>query len=140
MNTIPNIQIQNIGSSKKPLQVIKGFIELPCWTGFFLIEEPDYLIKTKVVTNGRIDLWVDGEIGLDHSFSTNQEQGNAYVFLVEQQQEIQRAIIQELKEEFPRLLADEYASWDHENGDFPKSADLTPGFDFKDYIGPYPSA
>ena len=135
-NQIPNIQIQNTGTAKKPHNAIKGFIELTCWTGYFLVEEPNYLIKTKVVTNGRIDLWVDGEIRPDNSFYINQKQINAYFFLVEHQEGIKHSILQELKKEFPRLLSTEYASWDHEDGRFPKLADLTTEFDFKKYIGP----
>ena len=136
MDGIPNIGLQNIGTGKKPLKVIRGFIELPCWTGYFLTEEPNYLNKTKVVTNGRIDLWVDGEIRADGSFSIDQEQTNAYTYLVEHQERIKQSMLQELKKEFPRLLSDEYASWDQEDGSLPKLSDLTPEFDFKKYIGP----
>jgi hypothetical protein len=135
-NQIPNIQIQNTGTARKPNKAIRGFIELPCWTGYFLTEEPNYLIKTRVVTNGRIDLWVDGEIRADDSFYIDPEQINAYFFLVEQQEVIKHSILEELRKEFPRLLADEYSSWDHEDGGFPRLSDLIPGFDFKNYIGP----
>jgi hypothetical protein len=135
-NKIPNIQVQNIGTGKKPHNAIRGFIELPCWTGYFLVEEPNYLIKTKVVTNGRIDLWVDGEIRADGSFYVDEEQRNSYVYLVEHQERIKHSILEELKKEFPRLLSNEYASWDQEDGSLPKPADLTAEFDFKNYIGP----
>lgn len=135
-NTIPNIQIETIGNGKKPCKALKGFIELPCWTGYFLVEQPNYVIKTKVVTDGRIDLWVDGEIRADGSFSIDTEQINSYFFLLEHQEEIKRSILEELKMKFPRLLSEEYASWDHESGYFPKLADLTSEFDFKNYIGP----
>lgn len=135
-NKIPNIQIENIGTAKKPLHVIKGFIELPCWTGYFLIEEPNYLINTRIVTNGRIDLWVDGEIRADGRFSIDEEQTNAYFHLVEQQETVKWSILRELKNRFPHLISTEYSSWDPESTDFPKIADLTPDFDFKNYIGP----
>jgi hypothetical protein len=135
-NKIPNIQVQNIGTTRKPLNAIKGFIELPVWTGHFLVEEPNYLIKTRVVTNGRIDLWVDGEIRADGSFSIDQEQTNAYFYLVENRDQVKQSILEQLKKDFLRLLSDEYASWDHENGGFPRLTDLTPEFDFKNYIGP----
>jgi hypothetical protein len=135
-NKIPNIEVQNIGTSKKPLKAIKGFIELPAWTGYFLVEEPNHLLKTKVVTNGRIELWVDGEIRADGSFSIDQEQTNAYFYLVENSDKVKHSILQTLRKKFPRLLSDEYASSDHENGDFPRLTDLTPEFDFKNYIGP----
>ena len=111
-------------------------MELPCWTGYFLVESPNYLIKTKVVTDGRMDLWVDGEIRADKSFHIDREQINSYFYLVEKQERIQQSILEELKKEFPRLLSDEYSSWDQENGNFPKISELTPGFDFKNYIGP----
>jgi hypothetical protein len=133
---IPNIHIENVGTWKKPHNAIKGFIELPCWTGYFLVDEPNYLIRTKVVTDGRINLWVDGEIRADKSFSIGREQINCYFYLVEHQERIKHSILEELKKEFPRLLSNEYASWDHEEGGFPKLSDLTPDFDFKNYIGP----
>ena len=136
MDGIPNIGIQNIGTVRKPLQVIKGFIELPCWTGYFLTEKPNFLIKNKVVTHGRIDLWVDGEIRRDGSFTIDPEQTNAYIFLVKQQEQIKQSILQELKNKFPQLLLDEYASWDQEDASLPRIADLTPAFDFKNFIGP----
>jgi hypothetical protein len=133
---IPNIQIENIGTARKPHNAIKGFVELPCWTGYFLVEEPNYSIKTKVVTNGRIDLWVDGEIRADGSFHIDREQLNSYVYLVEHQERIKQSILEELKREFPRLVHDEYASWEEDNKSFPRLSDLTPAFDFKNYIGP----
>ena len=133
---IPNIRIERFGTWKKPQNAIKGFIELPCWTGYFLTEQPNHLIKTKVVTNGRIDLWVDGEIKADESFNIEQEQINAYIYLVNHQELIKHSIIEELKSEFPRLLSNEYSSWDHDEGHFPKLSDLTADFDFKNHIGP----
>lgn len=136
MAAIPNIGIQNIGTEKNPCRVIKGFIELPCWTDYFLTEQPNYLIKTKAVTHGRIDLWVDGEIREDNSFHIDQEQIQAYLYLMHNQERIRLSILEELKKNFPGLLSNEYSSWDHENGGFPRLADLTADFDFKKYIGP----
>ena len=133
---IPNIQIETIGTGKITQRAIKGFIELPCWTGYFLTEKPNYVFKTKVVTNGRIDLWVEGEIRADGSFYIDPEQINSYFFLVEHQQRIKDAILKELKRKFPEFLSNEYASWDHEDGGLPKLTDLTPEFDFINYIGP----
>ena len=133
---IPNIYLVNIGTGKKPHNAIKGFIKLPCWTGYFLTEKPNYLIKTNVITDGRIDFWVDGEIKADKSFHIDREQINSYFFLVENQERIKHSILEELKKEFPRLLSDEYASWDHEDGNLPRLSDLTSDFDFKNYIGP----
>lgn len=131
-----NIQIENIGSGKRPHNAIKGFVELPCWSGYFLVEEPNYLIKTKVVTDGRIDLCVDGQIKQDNNIYIEQEQVNSYFYLLKHQERIKHSILSELKKEFPRLLSDDYASWDHDEGGFPKITELTPGFDFKNYIGP----
>ena len=133
---IPNLQIENIGSKKKPLNVIRGLIELPCWNDYYLYDDSYKLKKEKVVTGGRIELWVDGEITLDKSLQFTPEQINAYHYLVEHQDNIKLSILQSLKQEFPRLLSDEYASWDHEASFFPRLTDLTPSFDFKDYIGP----
>lgn len=133
---IPNIQIVNIGTGNRPQKAIKGFVELPCWTDYFLVEEPNYVFKTRVVKNGRIELWVDGEIRADGSFGIDPEQTNAYLHLVEQQVNIKNAIVQELKQALPRMLEEEYAAWDHEEGGFPGRSDLTPEFDFKKYIGP----
>ncbi|HVG42077.1 MAG TPA: hypothetical protein VM888_10750 [Chitinophagaceae bacterium] len=135
-NKIPNIKLENVGTCRKPHNAIKGFIELPCWTGYFLVEKPNYLFKTKVVTNGRIDLWVDGEIKADGSFSTDPEQIKAYVYLVEHGDQVRLSILQELKNELPLLLTDEYSAWDQDSGYLPKLSDLTPEFDFKNYIGP----
>jgi hypothetical protein len=133
---VPNIQIENIGSRKKPLYVIKGFVELNSWTGYYLYDDSYKLIKDKVVTNGRIGLWVDGEITPNGEFRLSQEQVNSYFYLVEHQEIIKHSILETLKKEFPRLLSEEYASWDAEEDFFPKPSELTQAFDFKDYIGP----
>ena len=135
-SSIPNIQIVNIGTGRKSQKAIKGFIELPCWTDYFLAEKPNYLIKEKVVKNGRIELWVDGEIKTDGSFRIDQEQINGYTYLLEHQDNIKKSIVENLKQALPHLLEDEYGSWDHEEGGFPNLSELTPDFDFKNYIGP----
>ena len=134
--SIPNLRIQNIGTIRKPHNVIKGFIELPCWTGYYLYDDSYKLKKDKVVTNGHIELWVDGEIKTDGSLNFLDEQIASYFYLVEHQDSIKKAMLEGLKKEFPLLLSDEYASWDHEEDFFPKASDLTPEFDFKNYIGP----
>jgi rubrerythrin len=135
-NSIPNIQLVNIGTVKKPLNAVKGFIELACWNGYYLVTIPNYRFKNKVVTNGRVELWVDAAITEDNSFSIDPEQLNAYQFLVQQQTEVKQAILEELKKQFPRLLQDEYASWDQDDGSMPLLTQLTADFDFKNFIGP----
>jgi hypothetical protein len=136
INTIPNLRIENIGSKRKPHNMIKGFITLPCWNGYYLHDDTYKLKKDKVITGGCIDLWVDGDIAPDNSLHFSGEQVAAYTYLVKQQESIKHSILQGLKQEFPRLLSDEYASWDHEDPAFPRLSDLTAAFDFKDYIGP----
>ena len=135
-NTIPNIQVQHIGTGKKPHSVIKGFVELPCWNGYYLYDESYALKKNKTVTNGAIELWVDGMVNKDGTFFIDPEQINSYIYLVENQEGIKHAILNALKKELPLLMETEYASWDLEEEWFPKLADLTPEFDFKNYIGP----
>lgn len=136
-NSIPNLQRQNIGSKQKPLYVIKGFIELPCWEGYYLNEEAYKGKESKVIMGGRIDLWVDGEIAPDNSLLFSVEQINAYAYLVQHQESLKHAIVEELKREFPRLLSDEYGSWDQEAPYFPRLSQMDAGFDFKEYIGPH---
>jgi hypothetical protein len=133
---IPNIKVQKIGVGKSGVKAIQGFVSLPCWNGHFLVEKPNYVTKTKVVTDGRIQLWVDGEIMENNSFNVAPEQVNAYWYLVENQEEIKRSILTELRTEFPRLLSEDYSAWDHEEGGFPRLEELTPDFDFKNYFGP----
>ena len=116
--------------------MIRGFIELPCWDGYYLYSEAYKLKKNKVVTGGRIDLWVDGEIGQDSNLLFSEEQINAYFFLTEHQEGIKRSILQSLRQQFSELLADEYQSQDREDPALPRLADLNEDFDFKDYIGP----
>ena len=135
-NSIPNIQIENIGTRRKPHKAIKGFVELPCWTDYFLAEEPNYLIRTRTVKNGRIELWVDGEIKANDTFCVEPEQINSYFYLLEHQDQIKTSIVQKLKQTLPHLLENDYASWDHEEGGFPKPSELPPEFDFKKYMGP----
>ena len=133
---IPNIEIGLIGNKNISLYAVKGFIELICWTGYFLYDDSYKLKENKVVTNGCIDLWLEHDIAEDGSFYIPQPQVNAYFYLVEHQNRMKQIMTEALKTAFPGLLANEYASWDHNEPDFPKLSDLTPSFDFKNYLGP----
>lgn len=135
-NSIPNVNVENIGSYRKPHYAIKGFIELPCWNGHFLQEDIYSRQKDKVITDGRIPLWVDGAITKDRRMLFSAAQINAYRYLVTRQEALRQSIVQGLKQAFPRLLAEEYAAWDHQEGGFPSSADLGVAGDLKAYIGP----
>jgi len=99
--SIPNIAIETIGKGRRPLKAIKGFVDLPCWSDYFLTKEPNYLFKTKVMKNGRIELWVDGQINDGGTFHIDHEQTNAYFYLLEHQERIKNSILQTLKQEFP---------------------------------------
>ncbi|ANE50901.1 hypothetical protein SY85_10695 [Flavisolibacter tropicus] len=136
MNSIPNMQAENIGSKLKPLYMIKGFIELPCWNGYYLNDEAYKGREDRVITGGRIVQFVDGEIAPDKSLHFSAEQINAYTYLMKHQEDIKHSIVQGLKREFPRLLSDEYASWEQEAPHFPKLSEEREDFDFQDYIGP----
>jgi len=133
---IPNLRVENIGSKTKPLLMVKGFITLPVWNGYFLFDDSYKLKKQKVVTNGLIDLWVDAGISDEKTPVLMEEQKAAYFFLTEHQESIRQSIVQHLKEEFPTLLEEEYGSWDHQSPDFPQPSLFTNEFDFKNYIGP----
>ncbi len=133
---IPTIQIENIGSRKKPLYAIKGFIELATWTGYFLYDDTYKLVTDKVVTNGRINIWIGDGVTSADNCRISQEQVNAYLYQVAHQERIKHSIIENLKREFPRLLANEYASWEQVEPNFPNVSSLTATFDFKNYIGP----
>lgn len=135
-NEIPNLRIENIGTKRKPHNVIKGFVTLPCWNGYYLYDDTYKPKKNKVATDGRIELWVEGAADTANGLHFSGEQIHAYWFLVEHQESIKHSILQGLKREFARLLSDEYGSWDHEHPAFPQPAALTGEFDFKDYIGP----
>jgi len=133
---IPNLEIKNIGNKSKPHLVIRGFVDLPCWDGYYLYDETYKLKKDKVVKSGRIELWVDGEIAPDSSLLFSEEQVNAYTFLAEQQEQVKRSILQSLQQQFKDLLANEYPYSDPEDPIFPKISDAAQEFDFKEYIGP----
>jgi hypothetical protein len=135
-NTIPNLAVENIGTRKDPYHAIKGFVTLPCWDGYFLYSEAYRQKKEKIVTGGRIELWVDGEITPDKNMLFDEEQVNAYNFLVNNQEHVQHSILHNLRQDYPRLLAEEYMHWDPEDPDLPKTAEVMGEFDFKNYIGP----
>lgn len=133
---IPNIKVENIGNRKHSHYSVNGFIELLSWTGYYLYDDSYRLKENKVVANGRIELYIVHGMASDGSFYIPQEQANAYYYLVENEGRIKHEILEALKKEFPRLLSGEYASWDHEDPSLPRLSELTPGFDFKNYIGP----
>ena len=115
---------------------MKGFIELNAWTGHYLYDEGFKLIKDKVVVNGRIGLWIGEASTSEDGFNISQEQLNAYLFLVRQQHGIRQAILESLKKEFPNFLANDHASRDQDEDNFPGISDLSPTSDLKDHIGP----
>jgi hypothetical protein len=80
---------------------------------------------------------VDGQITPESNMHVSQEQVNAYFYLAEHQEGIKQSILEGVKKHFPTLLANEYKYFDDEEGSFlPRVSELTPEFDFKDYIGP----
>src|SRR5688572_27565369 len=99
---IPNLHLEKSGNKKNPFYTLK---------------------KNKVVTNGRIELWIEHDMATDGSFYIPQEQVNAYFYLVENQERMKQSILEALKKQFPRLLSDEYASWDHEDPGMPRLSD-----------------
>jgi hypothetical protein len=132
---IPGLQIKRVGNRKNTIKLIEGIIQLPCWDGYYLDENPlKHRIKT--VTGGQIILSVDAEITTDEKINCDREQVNTYWYLVEQQEHVKQAILQALVNDFPRLLEEEYKYFDVEEGDFPPLSDIVPGYDFKNYIGP----
>jgi hypothetical protein len=134
--SIPNVKVNSIGSKKNRIQVISGFVDLPCWDGYFLEERTIYSKEEKRIKGGRIGLGVDGGINPDGSTVFSNGQVAAYFYIVEHQETIKQVILEKLVSDFPYLLANDYQYYDHEEGGFPPLSEVVPGFDFKDYIGP----
>jgi hypothetical protein len=128
-STIPNIHISKTKVKNGIIYRGSALVDLPCWTGYFLNENPK-----AVITNGQIILGIENSSDNNDGFSTSQAQTNAYHYLLENQKSVKNNILQELKEKFPSFLSDEYASYDRV--DFPKLSDLTTEFDFRNYIRP----
>jgi hypothetical protein len=64
---IPKIQIENIGSKKNPQKMIKGYIELPCWNGYYLYDDTYTLKKTKL---SQVDVLIYGWTARLHQKAT----------------------------------------------------------------------
>lgn len=140
MNTdrsrIPDVHLEKIGGQKNAQPVIKGWVALPCWNGYYLYDDSYKLVKEKVVTNGRIPLWVDGLATETNDLIFSEEQTKAYWYLVDRQDTIQQAMLEALQTAFPRLLAEEYSSWDQDDEAFPKLTETNLQNRFRDFIGP----
>jgi hypothetical protein len=128
-NSIPNLQIRESKYNKKTFYDGSVFVELPYWLGY----RGNYEC-TEVIKDGRFCLGIENSMEAGDGFSTNQGQVNAYFYLLENHEALKAQIIQSLKDTLPNLLLNEYSSYDTTN--FPKVSDLTPEFDFRDFIGP----
>ena len=128
-NSIPNLQIRESRYNKRTYYDGSVFVELPYWLGY----RGNYEC-TEVIRDGRFCLRIDNSIEAGDRFSTNQGQVNAYFYLLENHEAVKAQIIQSLKETLPNLLLNEYSYFD--TTDFPKVSDMTPEFDFRDFIGP----
>ena len=122
---IPNIRIRNIGTKRKPLEVVEARIVLEAWDGYLYKHREN----GKEITDGKITLNFD-------YYNGNNPQGyraeiNAYNHLLKNQYEIRDGIIRTLREKFDWLKAT--YDWDQDNEITPETiAD----FDFKRFIGP----
>jgi hypothetical protein len=126
---IPNIQVAKTQYMNDTIYMGSASADLSCWVGYFLNDNP-----AEVITDAQFIVGIQHSSSGHAGFSASQEQANAYHYLVENQVEIKQAIVQAMKDKFPSLLEDEYSSYDLSY--FPKLSDLTPEFDFKNYIGP----
>jgi hypothetical protein len=123
---IPNIRIKNIGTIRKPLEVVQATIVLKAWDGYL----------NKRWENGKVI--TDGTIKLDFgTYNPNiprdwQPEINAYNHLLQNQYEIRDNILKSLAEEVDRLT--QYLD---PNDSFVPN--ITPetkaNFDFKPFIG-----
>jgi hypothetical protein len=128
-NSIPNLQIRESKYNKKTFYDGSVFVELPYWLGY----RGNYEC-TEVIKDRRFCVGIENSLEAGDGFSTNQGQVNAYFYLLENHEALKGQIIQSLKDTLPKLLLNEYSSFDSTN--FPKVSDLTPEFDFRDFIGP----
>lgn len=129
-NSIPNLQIRKSKYNKRTFYDGSVFVELPYWLGY----RGNYEC-TEVIKDGKFCLGIENSSKEEgDGFSTNQGQVNAYFYLMENHKHLKAQIIQSLKDTLPNMLLNEYSSFD--TTDFPKVPDLTPEFDFRDFIGP----
>ena len=126
---IPNIRIRNIGTKRKPLEIIEAGMVLDTWDGYL----KNYRNEKKV-TDGTIKLdfgSYNGDKSLDW-----QPQINAYHHLLQNQYVIRDSIIRSLIEKFEWLKETYYLDPD-DDSDVPRITPDTPiDFDFKPFIGP----
>ncbi len=128
-NSIPNLQIRESKFNKRTYYDGSVFVELPYWLGYRGNDE-----CTAVINDAGFCIGIKNSVEPGDGFSANQGQVNAYFFLLENHETLKQKIIQSLKNSLPDLLLNEYSSF--ETTYFPKLSDLTPEFDFKNFIGP----
>jgi len=122
---IPNIRIRNIGTKRKPLEVVEARIVLEAWDGYLYKHREN----GKEITDGKVKLYFDCYRG--NNTEDCQEEINAYRHLLENQYEIRDSIIRSLIEKFDWLK--QTYDWDQDDCFTPETkAD----FDFKRFIGP----
>lgn len=129
--TISNIEVA--GHKVKGGKIYVGWapIALTVWDGYMLDPYRNDDQATGWSGVGIVNSKEDGE-----GFGASPEQHAAYFHLLDHQEEIRQLIIGVLKQLFPKLLADEYASYDTMSDMFPPLSALVEGFDFRNYIGP----
>ena len=122
---LPNIRIRNIGTKRKPLEVVEARIVLEAWDGYLYKHREN----GKEITDGMVALDFGGYNG-DKSLDW-QPQINAYHDLLKNQYEIRDSIVRTLREKFDWLK--KTYDWDQDDD---ITTETKADFDFKPFIGP----
>jgi hypothetical protein len=126
---IPDIKIRNIGTKRKPLEIIETRIILEAWDGYLY----KHMENGKEIADRKIRLDFGG---YNKNFPADwRTQTNAYHYLLQNQHEIRDSIVRALSDEFDRLKQTYYLDTED-----PQVPNITPetkaDFDFKPFIGP----
>lgn len=126
---IPDIKVKNIGTTRKPLEVIQATIVLKAWDGYL----KNYRNEKKV-TDGTVSLDF-GSYNGDKSIDW-QPQINAYHDLIQNQYAIRDSINRSLIEKFEWFKETYYLDPD-DDSDVPRiTSENAADFDLKSFIGP----
>ena len=91
---IPNIRIRNIGTKRKPLEVVEARMVLEAWDGYLYKHREN----GKEITDGKVRLNFDCYRG--NNAEDCRAETNAYNHLLKNQYEIRDSIVRTLREKF----------------------------------------
>lgn len=101
---IPGVTLKTYENNGRSIQSIEGVVQLPVWAGFQSRQGVYASVDSSNLSDGSVQLHLGGDVVVDHP-TISPAQVAAYHFLINQQAQIQDAILTALLSQYKELQA-----------------------------------